>query len=397
MKRSITLWLGLLAFAMTPAFAQAPAAASTTGKIHGKVINPVGTPQASGTVSLATGPGEDKATFNVDANGEYSGEAPAGTYTLIFRQSDTPKDKRVDQIDNVKIVAGQTTEQDVDMSRPEFLKNMTEEQRKQLEQIKQHNSQALKANEVIKQLNADLKTVGQDIHDADAASTTAAQQLGSGATRQAVDAKAQEIKTQKFTEAEQLMTKDSQAKPDASIIWARLGQAQLGLKKYDDATTSFKKALEIESASKKPSTEVQGLAQSGLGEAFARQGKVQEANDAFDAAVKLNPAQAPFYLKNQAVIFFQQGNAQAQVAAADKAIAADPNNALLYYLKGQGLVGNATIDPKTQKIVLPPGCAEAYQKYLELAPTGPYAADAKGILDQAGQKINSSYKAGKKS
>lgn len=397
MKRSITLWLGLLAFAMTPAFAQAPAAASTTGKIHGKVINPVGTPQASGTVSLATGPGEDKATFNVDANGEYSGEAPAGTYTLIFRQSDTPKDKRVDQIDNVKIVAGQTTEQDVDMSRPEFLKNMTEEQRKQLEQIKQHNSQALKANEVIKQLNADLKTVGQDIHDADAASTTAAQQLGSGATRQAVDAKAQEIKTQKFTEAEQLMTKDSQAKPDASIIWARLGQAQLGLKKYDDATTSFKKALEIESASKKPSTEVQGLAQSGLGEAFARQGKVQEANDAFDAAVKLNPAQAPFYLKNQAVIFFQQGNAQAQVAAADKAIAADPNNALLYYLKGQGLVGNATIDPKTQKIVLPPGCAEAYQKYLELAPTGPYAADAKGILDQAGQKINSSSKAGKKS
>lgn len=397
MKRSITLWLGLLAFAMTPAFAQAPAAASTTGKIHGKVINPVGTPQASGTVSLATGPGEDKATFNVDANGEYSGEAPAGTYTLIFRQSDTPKDKRVDQIDNIKIVAGQTTEQDVDMSRPEFLKNMTEEQRKQLEQIKQHNSQALKANEVIKQLNADLKTVGQDIHDADAASTTAAQQLGSGATRQAVDAKAQEIKTQKFTEAEQLMTKDSQAKPDASIIWARLGQAQLGLKKYDDATTSFKKALEIESASKKPSTEVQGLAQSGLGEAFARQGKVQEANDAFDAAVKLNPAQAPFYLKNQAVIFFQQGNAQAQVAAADKAIAADPNNALLYYLKGQGLVGNATIDPKTQKIVLPPGCAEAYQKYLELAPTGPYAADAKGILDQAGQKINSSYKAGKKS
>jgi hypothetical protein len=54
-------------------------------------------------------------------------------------------------------------------------------------------------------------------------------------------------------------------------------------------------------------------------------------------------------------------------------------------------------NPKVQIIILPPGCAEAYQKYLELAPTGPYAADAKGILDQAGQKISSSYKAGKKS
>jgi tetratricopeptide (TPR) repeat protein len=142
---------------------------------------------------------------------------------------------------------------------------------------------------------------------------------------------------------------------------------------------------------------VQGLSQSGLGEAYARAGKVQEANDAYDAAAKANPASASLYLKNQAVIFFQMGNATAQVAAADKAIAIDPNNALLYYLKGQGLVGNATIDPKTNKIVLPPGCAEAYQKYLDLAPTGPYATDAKGILDQAGQKVNSSFKAGKKS
>jgi hypothetical protein len=89
-------------------------------------------------------------------------------------------------------------------------------------------------------------------------------------------------------------------------------------------------------------------------------------------------------------------NADAQVAAADKAIASDPNTALLYYLKAQGLVSKATVDAKTQRIVLPPGCAEAYQKYLELAPTGPYAADAKGILEQAGTKVNSSFKAGKK-
>ena len=37
----------------------------------------------------------------------------------------------------------------------------------------------------------------------------------------------------------------------------------------------------------------------------------------------------------------------------------------------------------------------AYQKYLELAPTGPYANDVKGILSQAGQKIDTSYKADK--
>ena len=410
MKRILSLCLGLVAYAAVPVMAQAPAAApaaAATGKIHGHVINPSGAPQGNGNVT-ALPQGKDKGTaFEVNAQGEFSGEVPAGTYTLVYRQPDTPPDKQVDHIDNVKVTAGQTTEQDIDMTRDAYIKTLPEEQQKQLAEMRKHNAEALKTNQVVKQLNADLKTVADDIHAADGARAQAAQELGSGATKQALDAKEQEIKTAKYTEVEQMMSKDTAAKADASILWARLGQAQAGLKKYDDAITSFKKALEVESTSKKPNPEVQGLAQSGLGEAYARTGKVQEANEAFDAAAKANPTQATFYLKNQAVIFFQQGNAAAQVAAADKAIAAstnpnDPNLAILYYLKGQGLVGNATMgpdpkNPKQQIIILPPGCAEAYQKYLELAPNGPYAADAKGILDQAGQKVSSSYKAGKKS
>jgi tetratricopeptide (TPR) repeat protein len=415
MKRTLPLWLGLLAFAVVPALAQDQSV--PTGKIHGQVINPTGAPQTSGTVTAvettraASGPGlsaqkETKAVFNVDQNGEFSGQLPAGSYTLIFRQPDTPPDKQVDHVDNVTITASQTTEQNIDMSRAEYVNNLPAEEKQKLEELRKKNSEAMKTNEVIKHLNSDLKQVAQDVHDADGAAAAAAQQLGSGATRQAIEAKAEEIKTAKYTDAEQLMSKDTAAKPDASILWARLGQAQIGLKKYDDAVNSFKKALDIESTSKKPLPEVQGLAQSGLGEALARQGKADEAATAYDAAAKINPTQAPFYLKNEAVVFFQQGNPTAQVAAADKAIAADsnpndPNLALVYYLKGQGLVGNATMapdpkNPKVQRIVLPPGCAEAYQKYLELAPDGPYAADAKGILDQAGQKVSSSYKAGRK-
>lgn len=407
MKRILSLCLGLVAFAAMPVFAQAPGA--PTGKIHGHVINPTGAPQTNGNVQAV--PAGKQATekgtqFEVNGQGEFSGELPAGTYTLVFRQPDTPQDKQIDEIENVKITAGQTTEQDIDMSREEYVKKLPVEQQKQLEEIKKRNSEAMKTNQVIKQLNGDLKTVSDDMHAADGATAQATQELGAGATKQAIEAKAQEIRAAKYNEVEQLMNKDTAAKPDASILWARLGQAEVGLKKYDEAVTAFKKALEIESTSKKPSPEVQGLAQSGLGEAYARTGKVQEANDAYDAAVKANPAQANFYLKNQAVIFFQQGNSAAQVAAADKAIAADPNPndpnlAVLYYLKGQGLVGNATMgpdpkNPKQQIIILPPGCAEAYQKYLELAPNGPYAADAKGILDQAGQKVSTSYKAGKK-
>lgn len=393
-KKTLFLWLGLLAFTFVPAWSQEPAAAKM-GKIQGKVINPVGSPQSGGTVSLNYN-GQDKATFKVDDEGNYSGEAPAGTYTLVYRNVDTPKNQRVDQIDNVKVTAGETTTQDDDMSRPDFIKKMTPEQQKALEELKKHNSAALQANEVIKHLNSDLKTVGEDIKEADAATATVAKELGAGATKQAIEAKANDIRTQKFTDVVTIMKKDTAAKPDASILWARLGQAQNGLKQYEDAIVSFQKALDLEKTAKKPLPDVQGLAEAGIGEAYARTGKVQEANDAYDAAAKLNPAQAGFYYRNETIIFFQAGNGDAQVASADKAIAADPNDALVYYLKGQGLVQKATFDSKTQKIVLPPGCQEAYEKYLQLDPNGPYSNDVKGILQQAGQKVETTYKAKKK-
>jgi hypothetical protein len=54
------------------------------------------------------------------------------------------------------------------------------------------------------------------------------------------------------------------------------------------------------------------------------------------------------------------------------------------------------MDPKTNKLVAPAGCLEAYQKYLQLAPDGPYAADVKGILAGFSQTIDNTYKAPKK-
>jgi tetratricopeptide (TPR) repeat protein len=201
-----------------------------------------------------------------------------------------------------------------------------------------------------------------------------------------------DIHDKKFDEAEQLMLKDTAIKPDAPVLWIELGQAQLGLKKYDQAEASFKKTLELDNAGKKPTPEIQGGALSGLGEIYARQGKISEASSYYDQAAKANPASAAQYLTNQAVIYYQLGNADAQAAAADKAIQVDPTGRpILYYLKGNALVQKATVDPKTQMIVLPPGCAEAYQKYLELDPNGQFAAEVKSILASAGQKISSGF------
>lgn len=375
--------------------AQAPAA-GPTGKIHGRITNPTGAPQTSGSVSLSTDAGRtSKYTFEIDATGAYTGEAAPGTYTLVFRQKDTPPDKMVDSIENIKITAGEDVTADDDMSRQAFIDKLPEEQKKQLEEIRKHNSEALKANEVIKNLNADLKQVSADIHDADQAHVLAQQQLGATAQKADLDAKEKEIKAAKYTEIVSLMQKDTQVRPNEAVLWAYMGLGQAGLKKYDEAEAAYKKCIELSSAAKTPKPDILGMAHSGLGEIYARSGKVPEANAEYAEAAKADPAKAGFYLRNEAVIFFQANNAQAQIAAAQEALKADPNQAVLYYIIGQGLVQSATVDPKTQKIVLPPGCADAYQKYLELAPTGPYAADAQGILAQAGQKVSSTYKAGK--
>jgi tetratricopeptide (TPR) repeat protein len=270
----------------------------------------------------------------------------------------------------------------------------------------------MKANEVIKRLNLDIKTAAADFHDCDNAMATAIATLGATASKADLDAKAIEIKTAKYTEVEGLMLKDTVAKPEESALWADLGQAQKGLKKFDLAEPSYKKVLELEAAAKKPNPAAQGAANEGLGEINARQGKIAEANAAYDAAVKANPPQAIIYLKNEAVIFYQasqtNGDAKtiaAQVAAADEAIAAntDPNNpntALLYYLKGQGMISAPDAvkeDPQTHKLTAPPGAIEAFQKYLALSPpNGTFVNDVKGILAGFNETIQTSVKVTKK-
>src|ERR1035437_1926294 len=138
MKRTISLWLGLLAFALVPVFAQTPAAPSKPmGKIHGHVTGPEGAPKISGSVSLSNDGGKtNKFTFPVSSTGDYAGEALPGTSTVVYRQADTPPDKFVDSVENIKIVAGQDVLQDDDMSRKAYIDKLPADAQKQLAEIK---------------------------------------------------------------------------------------------------------------------------------------------------------------------------------------------------------------------------------------------------------------------
>ena len=163
-------------------------------------------------------------------------------------------------------------------------------------------------------------------------------------------------------------------------IWAG---RRIGLKKYDEAEKSYKHVLEIQAASGSPKSDVQAFANAGLGEIYARTGKASEAAKAFDLAVQLDAAHAGMYLRNEALVFLQAGNAEAQVAAAEKAIKAEPKDALPYFIKANGLLKKSGVDLASKHFDLPPGCAEAYQKYLSLAPAGSYAAEVQSVLRRA--------------
>lgn len=229
-------------------------------------------------------------------------------------------------------------------------------------------------------------------------------------------------KDKRYGDSEALMLQATRENPNLILPWVELGLAQIGLKKYDDAENCFKIALGIDPASlqrahsddfylpgnaagvvapmatrasrntnggivdsgDKRTPDIMGTSYASLGEIYIRQGKVTEGENAFDMAVKANPVEAALYRRNEMIFFFQTGRSDEQLKAADEAIAVDPTRAMLYYFKGQALVGKATVDPKTQKIVLPPGCGEAYQKYLALEPTGQFSPDARSVLAAVG-------------
>ncbi|MGO9646932.1 MAG: tetratricopeptide repeat protein [Terriglobales bacterium] len=210
------------------------------------------------------------------------------------------------------------------------------------------------------------------------------------------------------------LTEATQMDASRDILWAQLGYYTLGAsakqtdsaaksKGYEDAISEYQKALDLKQRaldadpSKKTPEANKVLASyyNNLGKAAASDGKTDEAVKAYNQAIQLDPASA-------AMSYFNLGatltNAnlkndpemrKAAVEAFDKAIAADPNKADAYYWKGTNLIGAATL--QGDKMVAPSGTAEAFQKYLDLAPTGPHAEEAKSMLTALGAKVETSY------
>jgi hypothetical protein len=378
----------LVAVGMMASPARTHAQAAGTAKLHGHVTNPAGLPLGGAEVRLTTDKNPSNTnrkfdyTFPVDASGNYQGaDIKPGDYLGVVYSNNNSVD-----FQPAKLAAGDDKTLDFDMTRKEYLDKMTPAEREQLEAYKKNATAAQAANAKIANLNGLLSQARSD---------TAAG---------------------KYDSAIKAMTDATTAKPDEPLLWVELGNAQLGeanaaakaahdakttdasvKDKYAAAETTFQKAVDLNAKSPKPKVEITAAASNQLGQVYGKEGKPKDAAAAFDAAAKADPTKAGTYYFNEAATLFNAGAMDDAAAAADKAAAADPTKAEAYYIKGQALIQKATVDPKTQKIIAPPDCIAAYQKYLEVAPTGPHAEEVKGILQGIGEPIKSTYKApGKK-
>jgi Tfp pilus assembly protein PilF len=122
----------------------------------------------------------------------------------------------------------------------------------------------------------------------------------------------------------------------------------------------------------------------------ARAQKIDVAQTELAKAIELDAPGAGKYYRNLARVYFDTNQPGPAEAAFKKAIQIDPKDPDAYFQLGLVLIQSATLEG--DKMKAPAGTAEAFQKYLELAPSGVNAAEAKAMLDALGAPVRSNLK-----
>ena len=253
--------------------------------------------------------------------------------------------------------AGQTTESGKPGQQPKYTKE-------QIEEIKKQNEKATSTNALIKQ--------AQDLMNA-----------------------------KNWQEAVPVLQQLVTADPNNWQYHSALGDSYLNTGQFEQAVDSYEKGIQAAESNttvdpKNPATDP-AKKKAGIAKMLTNEGnadlklhKNKEAVDAYTKAASMDPNPATAYF-NLCATQYNTGNVDGALSACDKAIAADPNKADAYFIKGSLLIAGSTTD-KEGKVTAPPGAAEALNKYLELQPDGPHAADVKQMLAYIGSKVETTYK-----
>ena len=174
-------------------------------------------------------------------------------------------------------------------------------------------------------------------------------------------------------------------------IYTSLNKPQEALESYQNGVAAAQKMLEVQPD---PRTKV-GLGQmlNAEGHLLVQLKKYDEAIGVFTQAAESAAYPAMPYF-NLCATYYNLKRSEEAVAACDHAIASDPTLADAYYIKGSILFGQGQLEHG--KYAVPPGTAEALNKYLEYAPDGDHARTVHDMIDQLGKDLGTVYQKPKK-
>ncbi|HMD33058.1 MAG TPA: carboxypeptidase regulatory-like domain-containing protein [Candidatus Acidoferrales bacterium] len=182
-----------------------------------------------------------------------------------------------------------------------------------------------------------------------------------------------------------------------------LGHAQLASGDYEHAAESYEKGIQaaqqVLSSNPANGSVIQKSdrerAQAGMVQMLTNQSnaylKLKKNSEAIAASAKAaelasEPATAYF---NLCVIYYNTKVLDGAVDACNKAIAANPNRADTYFIEG-ALLFAATKTKTDGSRIVAPGTVDALRKYLQLAPAGSYATQARQMLEYLGVRTGTS-------
>ena len=380
MKKHFAIFvLAFLAAALCvpPVFAQA------SGSITGTCKDVDGNPVADAVVVFENQDNGQKYTLKTNKQGKYFslGISP-GTYLVTFYKSadDFKAKKETDHVKGARVGIGDENPP-VDFDTKKNLENQAKGVGLTPEQLKQQQEQQAKqAKEgtTVKALNEKL--------------------LAAKAASDAGD----------FDGAIAILTEANQVDATRDLVWFKLGDAyRLSApkqtdtaekqKRFGEAADSYAKAIElkqeaIKAGKDKDANATKNLAAyyNNMADAYNRAGRIDDAVKTYGLAAQADPSAAAQSYFNIGAVLTNAGKVDDAVVAFDKCIAADPTRAEAYYQKGVNLLGKATL--QGDKMVAAPGTAEAFQKYLELQPTGGHSEEAKAMLASIGAPVETGFK-----
>ena len=379
MKKHLSVFVFLLlalGLCVPAVFAQA------SGTVKGACKDVEGKPIAGAVVEFDNQDNGQKYNLKTNNKGEYFslGLTPGKYKVILFK---TPEDQKANkELYHVNGYQVQLDENTLDMDLKKEQENQAKGQGLSPEQLKQMQEQQAKQQKettTVKSLNEKLSTA-----------------------RTAADAGDFDTAIANLNEA-------NQVDPSRDLIWFKLGDyyKSSALKQTDpaekqkrlaSAVESYQKAIQLKTTTPDKDAAKQasalGAYYNNLADAYGRSNKVDDAVKTFAMAAQADPNGAAGYMFNTGAVLTNAGKVDDAIGAFDKVIAADPNKADAYYWKGVNMIGKATL--QGNKMVAPPGTAEAFQKYLELQPTGTYADAAKQMLTSIGGSVETSFGSKKK-